>query len=233
LRGNHISLFLFFLIHYLFSNRLSRFQKGILIHSIKSKRKSMDAEVLRSLERLVVVLVGGLSVYLGYRLFLNLPEQKDSEGRVNLPGNISVYFSRVGPGVFFALFGALIVTASLYFTITIYDAKTGKMVMRGLGPQKQKQPGTSGQAAIDQANLKGDLALLNTVEPQLATETTSAYRADWKRTLPRIKLALLKASWQSNWGDYEQFESAVLEGDYGRLASQPQTPLQLYHSGKK
>jgi len=34
----------------------------------------MDAIVLRSLERLVVVAFGGLSIYLGYRLFLRMPD---------------------------------------------------------------------------------------------------------------------------------------------------------------
>lgn len=198
----------------------------------------MDAEVLRGIERLVVVLVGGLSVYLGYRLFLSLPEQKDSEGRLNLPGDISIYFSRVGPGIFFALFGSLIVTASLYFSVTIFKlGEDDPMIFSGFVPQTQLSPDQTApdQTAIDEANLKGHLTLVNAVETHLAANTTSEYRADWKRTLPWIKLALLKSGWQPGWGNYAQFESIILEGDFGRLASQSQyqTPFDLYQSGAK
>ena len=79
----------------------------------------MDIQILRGMERIIAVLIGGFSVYLGYRLFMNLPEQKDSEGRIILPGDISVYLSRVGPGVFFALFGSVVLGISFYFQLTI------------------------------------------------------------------------------------------------------------------
>ena len=41
----------------------------------------MDLLYLRVIERVLAVLFGGLSIYLGYRLFIKLPEQKDSEGK--------------------------------------------------------------------------------------------------------------------------------------------------------
>src|SRR5207245_1619184 len=74
---------------------------------------AMDLLYLRVIERVLAVIIGGLSIYLGYRLFIKLPEQKDSEGKVVLPGDISIFFSRVGPGVFFSLFGAAVVVVSL------------------------------------------------------------------------------------------------------------------------
>jgi hypothetical protein len=73
----------------------------------------MDLLQLRVIERVLAVVVGGMSVYLGYRLFIKLPEQKDSSGKVVLPGGISVFVSRIGPGVFFSLFGAAVVVVSL------------------------------------------------------------------------------------------------------------------------
>src|SRR5439155_20804411 len=57
--------------------------------------KTMDAIVLRSLERLVVVAFGGLSIYLGYRLFLRMPDQENAQGRVTLPGGISIFLCSV------------------------------------------------------------------------------------------------------------------------------------------
>ena len=189
----------------------------------------MDAEVLRGIERLMVVVVGGLSVYLGYRLFLNLPEQKDSEGRLKLPGDISIYLSRVGPGIFFALFGSMIVTASLYFAVVIYDPDTGNIVRRGAGPESQSGQ-VFDQKPIDEANLKGDITLINRVENEFSTHTPIEFRADWNRALPRIKLSLLRTVWQSDWGDFGHFESVILDGDGERRKTLHVTPLKLYEA---
>jgi hypothetical protein len=48
----------------------------------------MDLLQLRVIERVLAVVVGGMSVYLGYRLFIKLPEQMDSSGKVVLPGGM-------------------------------------------------------------------------------------------------------------------------------------------------
>src|ERR1044072_3709340 len=63
------------------------------------------------------LLSGALCVLLGYRLFINLPEKTDSSGKVVLPGGVSIWLSRVGPGIFFALFGAAIVAYSFASTV--------------------------------------------------------------------------------------------------------------------
>src|SRR6516225_4934007 len=81
----------------------------------------MDPTTLRLTERILDVLIGGISIYLGYRLFLALPEKTDSNGKFVLPGNISVHLSRVGPGIFFALFGAIVVALSLHDSIQYRD----------------------------------------------------------------------------------------------------------------
>jgi hypothetical protein len=67
----------------------------------------MDPLILRFLERFIVVLFSGLSIYLGFRLFLEVPEHKNASGQVTLPWNTSVVMSRIGPGAFFALFGVI------------------------------------------------------------------------------------------------------------------------------
>jgi uncharacterized membrane protein YfcA len=76
---------------------------------------------LRLLERILSVVIGGLAIYLGYRLFLNVPEHRDSQGKVTLPWNTTVILSRVGPGVFFALFGAIVVSLSFVKPIDYDD----------------------------------------------------------------------------------------------------------------
>jgi hypothetical protein len=42
--------------------------------------------ILRSIERMLPVLIGGVLIYSGFRLFLGMPERTESEGEVLLPG---------------------------------------------------------------------------------------------------------------------------------------------------
>lgn len=77
----------------------------------------MDFFLLRVLERIVAVVIGGLSIYLGYRLFRAVKATGEGSAEIKLPHDVTVMVSRVGPGVFFALFGAAIVAASLAFPI--------------------------------------------------------------------------------------------------------------------
>src|SRR2546428_454261 len=78
----------------------------------------MDSDLLaiaaRHVERLLIVLAGGLSIVLGYRMFLAIPKaQNEGEGRIQLPGGVSIYVTRVGPGAFFAPYGAAILGLGL------------------------------------------------------------------------------------------------------------------------
>lgn len=76
----------------------------------------MEVETLRMLERIISVIIGGLSIFFGYRLFLSIPHEKTAEGKINFPG-VSIHFLKTGPGVFFALFGCLIVFWSFANTV--------------------------------------------------------------------------------------------------------------------
>jgi hypothetical protein len=44
---------------------------------LEEEHSTMDEVILRAVERLLAVIIGGLSVYQGYRLFLCIPEQKE------------------------------------------------------------------------------------------------------------------------------------------------------------
>ena len=80
--------------------------------------------LMRMVERLLGLLSGALCVVLGYRLFIMLPEKTDSSGKLVLPGGVSIWLSRVGPGIFFALFGAAIVAYSFASTVRVTDPAT-------------------------------------------------------------------------------------------------------------
>jgi hypothetical protein len=77
-------------------------------------------EVLRSIERLLVVLGGILAVYFGYRLFSVATIRQDAAGKLKT-SIFEFSATKVGPGVFFALFGAWVLYSSLNAPVTIGD----------------------------------------------------------------------------------------------------------------
>lgn len=188
--------------------------------------------IMRAVERLVGVLIGGGSIYLGFRLFLALPNlSTDSEGKVELPGGISIYVSRVGPGVFFALFGSLLV--GLSFT-NVLSLDRDKVAQRSLEKSSAVEVAEAAQSesfsyvsgsigdtsvSLDREPLVRDLRTLRKLELALtnhlagkgftlgASDATSALIA-----LPRVKRMMLHSVWDNDWGDYQQFAEWVREG---------------------
>jgi hypothetical protein len=189
----------------------------------------MEPSTLRLLERILDVAIGGISIYLGYRLFLRLPVSTDSSGKVILPGNISVYLSRVGPGVFFALFGALVVGVSLETAVryserepTNADTFVGKPAAKtvressknfiGLGSAIDS--GDSEAVADGRSLLHKEIAIMNTIPAELKSDLSQQDRNEVMRAISRIKFALMKPVWDSGsgWGDPARFEEWLKAG---------------------
>ncbi len=63
----------------------------------------MDLITISALQRVLAVVIGGLCIYLWYLLFYHISEQKESGSKINLLGGISIFFTRIGPGIFFTL----------------------------------------------------------------------------------------------------------------------------------
>jgi len=71
----------------------------------------IEPEIFRGVERLVTVIFGGMSIYWGFRLF---DRSYQSAGAMDAKGGgLSFSIRRVGPGVFFAVFGMAILVSSL------------------------------------------------------------------------------------------------------------------------
>ncbi|NML18268.1 hypothetical protein [Azohydromonas caseinilytica] len=80
------------------------------------ERVAMEGiEIFRGVERLIVVLFGGASIYFGYKLF-EKAYQEFGELTAEAAGN-KLSIKRVGPGVFFASFGMLILVTSLSYPL--------------------------------------------------------------------------------------------------------------------
>lgn len=201
----------------------------------------MDEIVIRGIERIVVVLGGGLAIYLGYKLFINLPEKSDQSGEIKLPGNISIYLSRVGPGVFFSLFGVAVLVASLYFQMVKYepgqsaedlpagDGGTGGMVLYSYD--------ISGSSDMDEVRNKisQDIAVLanatrlverSTTDPRLQRRLTEAVET--------ARLALVGSVWDKEWGDPRDFVRDLKKPAADTVALKKKFPraFELYASGK-
>jgi hypothetical protein len=192
----------------------------------------MEPLTLRALERIVGVLIGGFAIYLGYQLFVQLPTQMNSEGKFVLPGNISIYLSRVGPGVFFALFGTLVVAASFYFQLKIISPASGA---QSLSPQDVSSgsiavsylaatEGISDRQALESARSRvlTDIRTLNQLHNHLTVDAKrdtvgikEDERTDIMVTIPRLKLTMLFTVWDKDWGDYAQFAKWVKTGAAG------------------
>jgi len=82
-----------------------------------------DIAVLRMLERILAVVIGGGAIYLGYRLFFQIPDDSNHRGRLELPG-IKLVLTKVGPGIFFAAFGCIVVVYSLTTPVEIESQRT-------------------------------------------------------------------------------------------------------------
>lgn len=187
--------------------------------------------IARMIERVFIVLVGGLSVYLGYLLFKSIPERHAdaSEARFFLPGDISVHLSRIGPGVFFALFGAAIVIYSVGAPLSFYEStnppeKEKRARVIDVEEEKKEIDGpknislTASYAAQNtslkryskkRSDVLRDVGVLTELQKELQrAEPSSSFTLDEERrdllkvTLPRVKRQLVISIWDvSAWDD--------------------------------
>ncbi len=84
----------------------------------------------RVLERLIIVAIAGLSMFYGFRLFAITAADEGS--LTAKAGGWQIKLAKVGPGVFFALFGAAIVIYALFKAPTIKSDPSGTEVQGAL-----------------------------------------------------------------------------------------------------
>lgn len=156
---------------------------------------------LRMMERLLAVITGGFSIYLGYRLFVSIPSQANGEGKFALPGGISIYLTRVGPGVFFALFGAIVVALSFHYSIKIDSDSTGHVkTMSGLAPIKAND-----QQKLDTERLTLRMDIFDSLPSLMNAKIPEEDDIDLAELVKNIKIALMKGVWGPDWGDFDEF----------------------------
>ncbi len=200
---------------------------------------------LRAIERILGVFIGGFCVYLGYRLFLQFPAETNSEGKVILPGGISVYLTRVGPGAFFALFGVILIVSSFYFGLSIGDLRYSipkrevrtleSTVTAEVAPAIVGYPaGSDLDVNMMESQLANDIKMINQVSDAfylvVSDESTKQAVGD---SLRRIKLSCIALVWREEWGDYGGFRYWIKGGQYEAERKRWEVPAGIYNRGRE
>jgi hypothetical protein len=200
----------------------------------------MDPLLSRFLERFTVVLFGGMAIYLGFRLFLEVPEHRDSSGKVAMPWDISVVMTRIGPGVFFALFGVAAISLTLIRPLEVsLEGSRGSedqgrhLSVRYIGEQAL---GEQVARADARALLRKEIARLNAIPRLLRPDLPEHDRDPIRRSIARVKLLLMKPVWgdsNDGFGDIGEFERWVEAGEPDPPPARMEGALALYRYGTK
>lgn len=157
----------------------------------------MDAQTLaivfRGGERLGIVAVAALCIWLGYRLFQSLPAEHSAGGTLTLP-SAKLVMSKVGPGVFFALFGGLVLWQAVR---TQLNAGPGTATA-GLAEGRQITLGVSSGDPQVLLHVQEDISVLNCLAGFAPDELGPG---EAERALHKARVALLAPVWQPGWGE--------------------------------
>jgi hypothetical protein len=179
----------------------------------------MDPATLRSIERIVATAAGGLSIFLGYRLFQGSSSGRSrSSAHFTLGDKASIVLTRVGPGVFFALFGASVVALSLWRGISVGPVGGAKgEYYSGAQAESSNNDKAVGEQelAAARARIANNIAVLNNLSASLKPDLAAEQKADIELAVPEIKLGLMKSVWDSSWGDPVLFADWVSKGAGG------------------
>jgi hypothetical protein len=171
--------------------------------------------IFRMVERILGVLIGGVLIYFGYRLFLSLATKRGREGgagEFSFAGGNKIKLSKVGPGVCFALFGAGLIVFSLVkpvsLTVSPRAAKTTSTPKTGVVAASEFKfvgavsvPETDEDRARLRAETQQDIVALN----RALDSANAAGRPDLERAISRAKFALMEPLWAEDWGDIADF----------------------------
>lgn len=195
--------------------------------------------LMGAFQRILSILIGGMLIYFGYRLFLSLPGKRGRDGgsgEFSLGGANKVKLSKVGPGVFFAIFGSGLIAYSF--------AKPMKVNIPAAAPNAQSSPrassapsaGTGVVAAAgfsyvgavsapetdeDRARMRNetqqDIIILN----RALDGANASERPQVERAVVRAKVALMEPLWAEDWGELKDFRDWLAKGGTPPDKTQP------------
>ncbi len=198
---------------------------------------------LRAAERILVVAVGGLAIYLGYRLFLSIPERDRSSGKLELPGGISIFLTRIGPGAFFALFGSVVIALSFQYGVTVSEPvnidPSQESLSAGDTASERRYSGIVPRSHdhdpleidAERANVSLVITDLNRGFRLLSPHISPTERIDIERANAQAKVRLLASVWDSDaWGDITVFHDWIRSGESEPVPDEIAVPVNLFRS---
>lgn len=175
---------------------------------------------LRQTERLLIVLGGILAVVLGYRLFMNLPMLERGAGKIQLPGGISIFLTRIGPGVFFALFGTGVLGYSLHQGVTVSEGAVAgrpsanvaaapgspQRAYSGIAPTLRPPDAETRQA--ERNGVVGTIRALRDIEASVESTGQGQAKISALIGIDDAKARLMRGVWDDgDWGPRGEFEA--------------------------
>ncbi|MCC0028796.1 MAG: hypothetical protein H6891_00325 [Brucellaceae bacterium] len=183
--------------------------------------------VLNGIQHIITIIVGMAAVYLGYRLFIEMPRRREGETKLDLPGGVSIMLSRIGPGIFFALFGAGMIVYSITKPIEITDIaeqvasadgatrSLRSRTLTGLGDTGAGGAADAATArpALPEASVERGRVIeaLNGIATRAQQAVSGSTLLDVSVAVRESKLALMREVWQADWGDYGAFHRWTTE----------------------
>jgi len=178
------------------------------------------------LMRLLQIGAGVLLCVLGYRLFARVPTA-DSGADISMATHLKLNFTKIGPGVFFALFGAAVLVQALANPLRL-ERQAG--AVQGAAPAASAASASQAAAAgerlmitgatatsvavtmppLDEAALTRHLRFANGLTDLLKPGLAMDRRVAFENSQRELKLSLMRAGWQPDWGDRAAFETWVL-----------------------
>lgn len=183
--------------------------------------ESLELIKSRSKERLLALTVAGICIILGFLLFLFAPDAPN-EGSVNIEYlNKKFALANVGPGVFFALFGA---------AITIYSIVT-QLKMKNVSKKNNEEDTVEGTNTIEYTyllnnkkdsqeniNLRGeflqDFRTFSKIshEIELSENISPDIKLKYETAMENVKDYIMRSLWDSSWGSYDEFKKWLNKG---------------------
>lgn len=182
------------------------------------------------LMRLLQIGAGVLLCVLGYRLFARVPTA-DSGADISVAAQFKLNFTKIGPGVFFALFGAAVLVQALANPLRLERqaaagqppapaasaASSAQAGAGGSGGERLMITGATSTAVItvsppfDEAALTQHLRFANGLPDLLKPGLSMDRRVAFENSQRELKLVLMRAGWRSEWGDRAAFDAWVLD----------------------
>ena len=184
-------------------------------------------ETFRALEQPLIIGVGGLAIWLGYLLFRHLPQRTDSEGKFRLPGGISIYISRVGPGVFFALFGSATVGLSFHYPLVVTEPASGWQISYFSSTGSSQEDDALPMARL---RVRSQIGFVHAIPDALRSDLSDEERSAIARSLRETKLELIRCVW-ADWGDWDAFADWARRGASGPPPSGLRDAAAIYRHG--